>query len=623
MKRWCASRVWLCVSLTAASAAVSSSVVAQDASVEGAIGDAVTTEESAPAEGDATTPEEGPSEDAEATNDADAASEAATDASAAGATEDDAAEDDAAEDDEDAAIRAALEAAGAEPVDADAVRAALAEGAEDEATADTSAEAPTLYRERGPFALSGEYRFRFHAMTDIALQTQERAGYPDELGQNVFGTQWLRLTPRLAGRGVELVGQIDLFDGLVFGDRTRGVDTAELPRDEHDAFRAGGVDPRWLYVSWRSPVGLVRAGLQPSHWGLGLLANDGDHEVPFGDYRYGNRNIRVLFATRPFGADVPFNVILAGDLVYADPIARLREDQRAWQAVMAALYGDEDRGVGAYVVYRHQTSDALGGGPIPAQIEERLKVWIVDFFARWDFAEPSGGKLFAGFEGAYFHGTANLARTTENPNQDVRQGLFALQVGREGETVDAVLEGGWSSGDANPDDDVQRRATMHPDHRIGLILFPELLAWSSARASNLARSDDLVGRPSPGSDLLPTDGGVSGAAYLFNHYTVRPVEWLDLRAGWVWGRATTDVVDPYRARAESRQVGWRGGDRRNRDLGIEVDASVVAHLSLPRELDLELGIEGGVAVPGRAFDDADGGRMNTVGLLRLRAGLAF
>jgi hypothetical protein len=604
------------------SLAASSSAVAQDASVEGAIGDAVSTEE-APAEG-TTPPAETPSGDvAEAAADApseapsDAANEAASDASAANA----------AEDDEDAAIRAALEAAGAEPVDEEALRAALAEGAEDEGAeetaADATADAPTLYRERGPFALSGEYRFRFHAMTDLALQTQERAGYPDELGQNVFGTQWLRLTPRLAGRGVELVGQIDLFDGLVFGDRTRGVDTAELPRDEHDAFRAGGVDPRWLYVSWRSPVGLVRAGLQPSHWGLGLLANDGDHEVPFGDYRYGNRNIRLLFATRPFGADVPFNVILAGDLVYADPIARLREDQRAWQAVMAALYGDEDRGVGAYVVYRHQTSDALGGGPIPAQIEERLKVWIVDFFARWDFAEPSGGKLFAGFEGIYFHGTANLARTTENPNQDVRQGLFAMQVGREGETVDAVLEGGWSSGDANPDDGVQRRASMHPDHRIGLILFPELLAWSSARAANLARSDELVGRPSPGSDLLPTDGGVSGAAYLFNHYTIRPVEWLDVRAGWVWGRATTDVVDPYRARAESRQVGWRGGDRRNRDLGIEVDASVVAHLTLPRELDLELGLEGGVAVPGRAFDDANGGRMNTVGLLRLRAGLAF
>jgi hypothetical protein len=596
--------------------------VAQDASVEGAIGDAVSTEE-ASAEG-TTPPAEAPSEDvAEAAAEApsEAPSDAASDASAAPD-----ASAAAAEDDEDAAIRAALEAAGAEPVDEDAVRAALAEQTEEEATeetADATAEAPTLYRERGPFALSGEYRFRFHAMTDIALQTQERAGYPDELGQNVFGTQWLRLTPRLAGRGVELVGQIDLFDGLVFGDRTRGVDTAELPRDEHDAFRAGGVDPRWLYVSWRSPIGVVRAGLQPSHWGLGLLANDGDHEVPFGDYRYGNRNIRVLFATRPFGADVPFNVILAGDLVYADPIARLREDQRAWQAVMAALYGDEDRGVGAYVVYRHQTSDALGGGPIPAQIEERLKVWIVDAFARWDFAEPSGGKIFAGFEGIYFHGTANLARTAENPNQDVRQGLFATQVGREGETVDAVLEGGWSSGDANPDDGVQRRASMHPDHRIGLILFPELLAWSSARAANLARSDELVGRPSPGSDLLPTDGGVSGAAYLFNHYTIRPVDWLDVRAGWVWGRATTDVVDPYRARAESRQVGWRGGDRRNRDLGIEVDASVVAHLTLPRDLDLELGIEGGVAVPGRAFDDADGGRMNTVGLLRLRAGLAF
>ncbi|MBX3250592.1 MAG: hypothetical protein KF901_25670 [Myxococcales bacterium] len=488
---------------------------------------------------------------------------------------------------------------------------------------DPDAGDPLPYRARGPVTLTGEYRFRFHVGSDIPLQTQERTGLPEQLGQSVYATQWLRLTPRFERGNVEVVGQIDLFDGLAFGDVTRGVGAAERPRDERDAFRAGGVDPRWLYLSWRTNVGVVRAGLQPSHWGLGLLANDGNHAVPFGDYRYGNRNFRLLYATRPFGAHIPFNFIIAGDLVYADPIARLSNGQKALQAVFAMLYGDQDNGVGAYVVYRNQWRDAEGGGPIPAQIDDRLRVWILDVFARYEMDEPSGGRLFAAFEGIYFHGNANVARTVENPTQRVRQGLWAAQVGRESDLLDVVLEAGWTSGDSNPEDDVQRRATMHPDHRIGLILFPELFALSTARSATLARSPELVGRPLPGSEYLPTDGGVAGAAYLFQHVTIRPLEWLDVRLGWVWGRATADVVDPYRARAESRLVNYRGGDRRARDLGVEVDASVIGHIPLPRELDLEVGLEGGVAVPGRAFDDAEGRRMGALGLMRLRAGLVF
>jgi hypothetical protein len=72
-------------------------------------------------------------------------------------------------------------------------------------------------------------------------------------------------------------------------------------------------------------------------------------------------------------------------------------------------------------------------------------------------------------------------------------------------------------------------------------------------------------------------------------------------------------------------VNFRGGDPTQRDFGFEVDASVLMHGTLSGETGVELngGIEGGLLVPGRAFDDAMGGRMGEVGLVRARVGLRY
>lgn len=469
--------------------------------------------------------------------------------------------------------------------------------------------------------IHGEYRLRFHVMNDLPLHTEERTGFPDRLGQNYWATQWLRLTGELRfGDAFRIVGQIDVADGVVFGEDTQGVTAAEIAREDSSAFARSGFDPRWLYLDWTTPAGVVRAGLQPSHWGLGLLANDGTKEPPFGDYRYGNSNLRLLFATRPFGQGVPFTLALAGDLVYQDPLAELSDGERALQGVIAAFAGDpEDDVIGAYFVRRSQQHDA---GESSTQ-SETLDVWVLDLFAKATFTEPSGGEMVLAFEGVHIRGDTTFTRTVDRERDDVRQWLWAAQAGRRTDVFDAFLEAGFTSGDSNTEDGVQRRATMHPDHRIGLILFPEVIAWNTARAATLAGADALVGRPSPGSDLLPTNGGVSGATYLFNWYTVRPTKWLDLKAGWIWARATSDIVDPYRQRSQSRSVSYLGGDSGNRDLGLELDASVMFHFDLKNDIRVQIGLEGGVFFPGHAFDDATGNGMDTLGLGRIRAAFMF
>ena len=472
--------------------------------------------------------------------------------------------------------------------------------------------------------IHGEYRLRINALSDIPLQTQARTGFPAELGQNFWGSQWLRATGTLSfGERFKLIGQVDLADGLIVGDETEGVSAAELPRDGERAFDGRGVDLRWLYAEWRTPVGVFRAGLQPSHWGLGLIANDGTRWSPFGDYRYGNSNLRLLFATQPGGERVPFTIAIAGDLVFRDPIATLPNDERALQAVLAAFYGDgKEKTIGAYVVYRSQrnTVDQLPGETLE---DDTLNVWVLDLFAQWVFEEPSGGEIVAAFEGAHLRGDTSFTRSLDRDSHDVRQWMWAAQLGRRGDWVDGFFEVGYTSGDSNTEDGAQRRATMHPDHRIGLILFPEVLAWHSARSATLAQSDELSARAAPGSQLLPTNGGVSGATYLFNWWDFRPRDWVDIRFGWIWARATSDIVDPYRQRTQSRSVSWLGGEPRSRDLGLELDAMVLFTKKLPFDIELQAGVDGGVFFPGHAFDDADGNGMDPVFLGRLRGGLSF
>ena len=479
--------------------------------------------------------------------------------------------------------------------------------------------------------VSGEFRLRLNLLGDIPLHTIERAGFPDRLGQNWWINQWLRLGASLSWGGtVELHAEVDVADGMLAGDPAQGVSAAARPRDGEELFPQGVVEPREFYLSWLSPIGQFRIGLQTSHWGLGILANDGAHEQPFGDYRFGDRVFRLLFATKPLGRSSDFYVALLGDLVYGDDIASLADGERALQMTLAAFYkkgeGREERSIGFYGVYRDQRRDAqdpAGETPRDLGYTEQLGVGVADVYARWTWDEPSGGTIFAAFEGALILGETNLTRTADREYFKVRQVIAAAQVGRLADDLDVVLEAGFTSGDSNAEDGYQRRGSMDPDHRVGLVLFPELLAAQTARAATLARSAELFARPQPGTDLLPTDGSVAGAWYLFPYAKWRPLGWLDARLGLVWARASSPVVDSFRQRAESRSVNFRGGDPDARDLGVEVDGALLTHFKLGRGIVASGGFEGGVLFPGHAFDDADGNGLGPLGMLRLRAGVRF
>jgi hypothetical protein len=516
------------------------------------------------------------------------------------------------------------------------------------------------------FQVHGEYQLRYEHLSTLPLDASATVAIAkpgatsDPLGQNDFVAHWLRVTPRFQiSDKVEVVGQIDVLTGVVGGDLAHDVSADQTPRDTLDGL--SNVQPRWLYADYKSKIGLFRVGQQPSHWGMGLVANDGDHPSLFGDYRYGDIVERVLFATRPGGAKSPLTVAIAGDVVFRDQYAILTHGDDAYQGVAAATLGDEKNNneIGVYGVYRHQTRSRTSDSAL-FPYDDVIDVGIIDVAGK--FAAPVPGTsafVFGAGEAAAIVGSTNAERTAAQAlaraRTQVRQFGGAIQLGvvhvahksasapkpdgrssRATGAGDAAakaafgdvvgqIEVGYATGDSNPNDDVEHRFTFNPNHKVGLLLFDEVMRFQTARAATAAQNPLLANgaRPTPGADLLPSNGGVIGAQYINPTVIVRPRRWLDLKAGVVVAQATADVVDPYRLATQGAYVNYQGGDPKRHDLGVELDGGVETRWRLDYGLMLMLGAQAGVLFPGGALADAMGNAMKTPWITVVRAGLLF
>jgi hypothetical protein len=480
--------------------------------------------------------------------------------------------------------------------------------------------------DRIQLAIPGEAALRLVYQSDMELSAipTDRED-PDEnvlednlLGQRWYLLSWLRLRPelRFAGR-FRLVGQLDLLHGHLAGDNTHDVETARDTRSDQAAISTEGIRPRFLYLEWNTGIGILRLGQMGSYWGMGLLANDGDHadDYLFGDHRFGDLVERLVFVTKPFynSTQNPIRelaMFLGGDIVYNDGIANLSEGDLAWQIVGGLLWRlDPDRALGLYVAYRNQTNDD----------GDELTVTAIDFYGEWALRLAHLIYGYAETELVGVIGHTNAAPNLGNIETDVRQLGWAMRVGvrldRYG--LDFRVEGGYTSGDANTNDAYINRFTADPDYRVGLILFPELLGWSTARAASIAGNERLVGEAQDGVELLPTNGSVAGAGYVYPSITWRPLDWLDVRFAMLVAQATSDVISPFETKRRGTPSSYRGASATNRDLGLELDLGVYLRGDL-RYVQIRGGLEGAWCRPGHAFDDAEGNRLPDIGMLRAR-----
>ncbi|HEY3817960.1 MAG TPA: hypothetical protein VGL81_12355 [Polyangiaceae bacterium] len=512
--------------------------------------------------------------------------------------------------------------------------------------------------------IHGEEQIRYEHLRSFPLDVSAtRANaFPgatsDSLGQNDFVSHWFRITPTLQlGTKLRVVGQGDLT-GMLLGDLAHDTSADQTPRDQNNGYDGfSNLQPRWLYLEWTSPVGLLRVGQQPSHWGMGLVANDGDHPSLFGDYRYGNIVEQVLFATKPLGIESPFVVALAGNLVYRDNVAILTNGDHAFQGILAAFYQRGADMLGVYGVYRDQ-NHSESSEPTYFNYTDSIHVGVLDVagsFARPLTAAGETAYLFGSFEAATELGSTDEERTiyqlpgpaggpaTEQWTKIrtyggaaslgvVLAGHEGLKPARDAATrpdlygrIVAQVEVGYASGDANPDDTTEKRFVFDPNHKVGLVLFDEVMRWQTARAATAAQDPNLANgsRPTPGASLLPSNGGVFGTQYVYPTAVYRPRPWLDLKGGAVIAQTTADYVDPYRLVPQGAYVNYTGGDPKRHDLGLELDGGFEARLPLGPILRLQLGAQAGVLFPGGALADATGMTMKTPWIAVGRMGLQY
>ncbi|MFN3197583.1 MAG: hypothetical protein ACE366_04035 [Bradymonadia bacterium] len=427
---------------------------------------------------------------------------------------------------------------------------------------------------------------------DAAINTQLRLGA--EAGFNLHKAFKLKA-----------VYEHDVYTGVASGGET-DLEATGLPNDEQQP----DDELRKAYGELTTPWARVTAGFQTSHWGLGLLSNDGAHgwtpgSAYFGDPRSGDRVLRYALGTGLPDDILPLKVFFAYDEVQDDDI--LVGDDEANQFVVAVKYDDQfGKGpnptrleMGAYAAFREQTA-------IDEQVTD---VTAVDVFLRYR-TRLDDVQIDTAFEGVYITGETEWAPTVNRQTHDVRQagGLLRLNLswGSFGVNTDML----YATGDQNFDDDQQNALKLDPNLEMGLILFRQMNAAATARAVTRASDPDLLGVPNEDLDRFPTRGSVSNTALVFPRFWWRVAK-IELYGGPLVAFSEVQAADPRNTRLNGGDPQTALGGTPGVYLGTEFDLGIRyrTNIGFARMM---FGLEGGYFAPGSAFTDATGGTPDPV-----------
>ena len=338
--------------------------------------------------------------------------------------------------------------------------------------------------------------------------------------------------------------QVDVLDNVVLGstpDGSFGDGTPAPTNIPLNAFSGGQVPPEagrnsnhdsirvkraWAEVM--TPLGLLKFGRMPSHWGMGILANAGGNDPFHGttdmDSDFGDTADRFMFGTMIPGTDYRFAV--GTDWASTSPSAAQtdifanRYDGQAWDLddnddvyqwlfVLARMDSPElfqdkvDRGetalnYGAYFVYRTQDwdyspSNFQGAAPDPGRLEPRsAKAYIPDVWLHL-----ARKKVEFEMEAVAIFGKIDeLTDIGVDKSLDIRQfgGVAKLNFKLAEDKLRLGVEAGYASGDQwdnspegatnvrdaralsdNPGDTTLSAFRFDFDYEVDLILFRELL----------------------------------------------------------------------------------------------------------------------------------------------------
>ncbi len=367
---------------------------------------------------------------------------------------------------------------------------------------------------------------------------------------------------------------------------------------------------------------LVDAGLMTSHWGLGLVANDGDHDPAFGKTEYGDRVMRLRLTTAPFGkGEVPLYLTLAGDAVVDDDTATWTDGQRAYQGVAAVLYrkpkGPE---AGVYGVLRRQTETL--------DHDRTTQVGLLDLYTSLPFTLGPGTLRLAG-EAAAMKGETTRSRTynsREGLNLAAASAVTDLSYRVDDERYGLRLRGGWASGDGDPDDDTSHDFTMDRDYDVGMVLFDQLMDGLEAGAYLQLTDPTYAGAPPDGVDTLVNEGAARRLSYAQPILEARPIPLLRMQAGMVFAWSSGPVGQPFATyRNGGAPANAYGAPTEGYQLGSELDWGLILGGEPiergPLDLRPSVQLQGGHLVPSANL--VSGSEIERLSLYRLTARLQW
>ena len=421
----------------------------------------------------------------------------------------------------------------------------------------------------------------------------------------------LRLNPDIhISDNLRIRSQIDMLDNIVLGSTPEGYGNQPGASGGYQVIARGGYAPlsafgttQWAPVAgfnstkdsitvkrawgeYASPVGQLRFGRMPSHWGLGMLANSGDGY----DSDWQSTADRIMFVTGHPGWDLygafawdfanegansaslqeqqgqPYDAAQKDDVdQFIFMLMRRRNESLARKELAAGKPVIEG---GGYFVYRHQvlandTTSQAAGGSLGQDIDNlkdgfvrrEATAFIPDlwFRLRWKkFRFEAESALIVGT----IQNTLRESNNYVNSDDPTKNGWNLLQFGVAAQSELRLLEDklrlafdfGYASGDSDVEglaplgNELQPQKTLdrtfstfrfHPDYRVDLLLYRNILSRIQGT---------YFFKPTVGYDFLRDPDGqkLGGAASL------------------IWSRASQFVQAPGNAR----------------DLGVEINFKI-------------------------------------------------
>ena len=462
------------------------------------------------------------------------------------------------------------------------------------------------------FTASGDYRLNFSLLDDFAVdnELQSTAYGPTTHGQTQYLDQRLRVRFDLQAARVKFSTEWDLLTGQLAGDvwNLGGLDRRR--RDIHGAIDPSGFVPRRASALLRWKDVDVEMGLVTSHWGLGMIANDGAHDPMFGRTDLADRVLRLRMTARPLhwranpGPDAnKFMVTGAIDIVFDDDLATLADGQVAMQAVGSVVHYDPGVAThGVYAVYRNQREPSDTG---------ETSVVVIDGY--WDRTLALGESTSLRLAG---EAAGVIGRTSRTLNYNERDALAVRSFGITGLASLGLWDKklqihgrvAFASGDEDGDDGQSTSFNFDRNFGTGSVLFDQMLGSINLASHALITDPEISGVPPRGIDALANEGAAGSVFLLQPVLQGTPLPFLDFKGGVLLAIATADHRQPfYSSRAGGTPQNHHNEPTDGRMLGTEVNWSVALGGELPLkeenapELDLRFEVQGGHLFVGSAL----------------------